>query len=125
MRTHIAICFAILAVLSINSCGVAGSVLDQGARVQTTFFGATFGDKGEYDVRDKMQYNGIGYGWTFIEKGTWGVSGVSFAGYDWQNTLVKFTDNRFSSIIFGDTFSNEADALKRFDEVLTILQKKY
>lgn len=125
MKTRIATYLSFLIILVLYSCGVVNSVLDQGARVQTTFFGASFGDKDEYAVRDKMQDNGIGYGWKYVDKNTWGINYVSFAGYDWQNTLVRFTDNRFSSISFADTFSSEADALKRLDELKELLQKKY
>ena len=125
MKTRIAVCLALVALLFFHACGIVSTVADQGTRVQTTFFGATFGDKNEYSVRDKMQENGIGYGWKFVDRNTWGVNYVTFAGYDWQNTLVRFTDNRFSSISFADTFSSEADALKRLDELKELLQKKY
>ena len=125
MKTRAALFLTILAVLSLQSCGVISLPADQSQRVQTTFFGASFGDKGEYDVKDKMSENGIGYRWLFVEKGTWGIENVSFAGKDWSNTLVRFTEKRLSSISFANTFSNKQDATKRLDEMRELLGKKY
>lgn len=125
MKSRLVTYLSFLILLALYSCGVVNSVLEQNARVQTTFFGASFGDKDEYAVRDNMQDNGIGLGWRFVNKETWGISHVSFAGHDWENTLVRFTDKRFSSITFSDTFSTKAEALKMLDEIRNLLQKKY
>ena len=125
MKTRAALFFAILAVLSLQSCGVISLPAGQGQRVQTTFFGASFGDKDEYGVKDKMTHNGIGYGWNRVEKGTWGIKYVSFAGKEWETTLVRFTEQLFSSISFANNFSSKEDALKELDELRELLGKKY
>ncbi len=125
MKTRVALYLAILAALIIQSCGVMSLPANQGQRVQTTFFGANFGDKGEYGVKDKMTNNGIGYGWKLVEKGTWGIQNVSFAGKEWETTLVRFTEQHFSSISFANNFSSEEDALKELNELRELLGKKY
>ena len=125
MKTHAALYLAIFTFLSLQSCGVMPLSADQGQRVQTKFFGANFGDKGEYAVKDKMVHNGIGYRWSFVEKGTWGMQNVSFAGNDWETALVRFTEQNFSSISFADSFSSEEEALEKLDELRELLGKKY
>jgi hypothetical protein len=125
MKTHAALYLAIFAFLSLQSCGVMPLSADQGQRVQTKFFGANFGDKGEYAVKDKMVHNGIGYRWSFVEKGTWGMQNVSFAGNNWETALVRFTEQNFSSISFADSFSSEEEALEKLDELRELLGKKY
>lgn len=125
MKTRAVLYLAIFAVLSFQSCGVMSLPADQGQRVQTKFFGASFGDKGEYAVKDKMFRNGIGYGWKWVEKGTWGIPNVSFAGNEWETAFVRFTEQIFSSITFANNHSSEEEALEELNEMRELLGKKY
>lgn len=88
MKTRIATYLSFLIILVLYSCGGVNSVLDQGARVQTTFFG----DKDEYAVRDKMQDNGIGYGWRIVNKETWGIN------YSWYKASQIAEEKTMSEI---------------------------
>ena len=126
MKTHFALSIAIVGVLLLNSCGALKPLSSvQGEKVQTTFFGASFGDKDEFYVTDRMSRNGIGYGWRAINRESRIIPNVSFAGKDWYAAFIQFTDHQFSGISFTNRFDDEEDAVEELNEIRGLLGKKY
>lgn len=93
--------------------------------VQSTFFGASFGDKDETYVMNKMSRNDIGHGWHTINRESHIIQNVHFAGKDWYAAFIQFTDHQFSLITFTDRFSDEEDAVEELNEMRELLGEKY
>lgn len=104
--------------------GLTSSTMSNLSNVQTSFFGAKFGTRGETKVMEKMGKNGLGV-WRSVDKGQYAARDVSFAGKTWYATHVNFDDTKFSRISFIERFNTKGDALNFMDEMLELLRKKY
>lgn len=124
MRTR-SFLLIVLLLSSIISCGVINKSSESGPKVQTTFFGAKFGEEGQWDVMSKMRDNGIGYKTERISKTSWVASDVSFAKENWEGVIINFEDQVFCGISFSNRFSTKSEALQYQDKMRTLLEKKY
>ena len=117
----------IIATLFLTACGAQRAVRpnDNSPKVQTSFFGAKFGEKGESVIKNRMSYNKAGEYWHAGNKGQWIMQKVSFAGREWDVMIIDFVDERFSGIVFTDGFNNKAEAMSRFVELRELFEKKY
>lgn len=119
----------VLSILLFCACGtqkkgLASSTGPKLTDVQTTFFGAKFGDRGETRVMEKMQKNGLGV-WRSVDKGQYAARNVAFAGKTWYATHINFDDARFSRISFIERFNTKGEAIRFMDEMVDLLRKKY
>ena len=117
----------LIATLFLTSCGAqrAAKSNDNLPKVQTSFFGAKFGEKGESVIKNRMSFNGVGDHWRAGNKGRWAMLDVFFAGEEWDIMIVDFVDERFSRIGFADRYNTEAEAIKRLNELRELFEKKY
>ncbi len=136
MRTHVVL-FLLALSLVVSSCGIQKQVVsskttnsyvdntDDNIRVQHTFFGAKFGDKGQYEVKNTMTSNGIGYLWKSLGKNQWGIFSVEFASEIWTLAGVAFIDNRFSTIMFIKQEEDKEKSQVFFTKMYELLSNKY
>lgn len=124
MKTRLLVSFILLSSIII-SCGVAKNSSDNNPKVQTTFFGAKFGEKGEWEVTSKMKEKRIGYDLCRINKSTWAFKDVSFAKENWEAASIYFEEQVFHRIAFSNRFSTKEEALEFEEKVKLFLMKKY
>lgn len=123
MRTRALLFITMLSAIII-SCGVAKKSTDSGPKVQTTFFGAKFGERGQRKVVSEMEKN-IGYYMRRVDKTSWVARDVSFAKENWEGMSVYFEDDTFNRIAFSNRFSTKEEALEFEEKVKLFLMKKY
>lgn len=136
MKTLASIFLTSLVLLS-TSCGIqkqyttnsntisSSSAIKNKDAVQTTFFGAKFGDEGQYSVKSTMSSNGIGHYWEPLQKNQWAAPNVEFAGRIWFATVIFFTDNKFSQIMFNEKVETKERGQEIFTELYQLLSQKY
>ena len=126
MKSNITALFMI-ATLCLTACGAQRAISpnDNSPKVQTTFFGAKFGEKGESVIKNRMSFNKAGDYWHAGEKGQWIMNDVSFAGNEWDVMFVYFIGERFSRISFANRYSTKAEAMKQFDKLHELFSNKY
>lgn len=105
------------------SAGVGNE--DNSPKVQSTFFGVSFGERNPWD---KMA--GLKGGWYLTSSSTDNYCSksrfdVSFAGFNWTGLMVCTVKERFSDINFGLVTSNKKKAVQRYRSVLEVLSEKY
>ncbi len=72
-----------------------------------------------------MGWNGVSGMWQGIEKNKWATSDVEFAGNVWFATIISFSDDMFSRIIFTDKVNAKDDGLELYMKLYELLLKKY
>lgn len=128
--------FSIILGILLSSCGIQKQYADntsdvsytsvtENDLVQTTFFGAKFGDEDQYKVKHTMSTGGVGYHWENINKNQWAAPNVEFAGRVWFATVIFFTDNKFSHIMFNEKVETKERGQEIYTELYQLLSQKY
>jgi len=101
MKSRIIALF-IIAILVLTACGLqrAACTNDNSPNIQTTFFGAKFGKKGESFIKYRMSYNRADESWHAGDKRQWIMLKLSFVGSEWDAMIIDFVDERFGEIFF-------------------------
>ena len=114
-----------IAAVAAVSCGIARQSATNSEssepKVQTTFFGATFGSY-RNSVERKLANVGSH---KYANEDLIFVSDVKFAGKQWDFAMLMFVDNRFRSIAFASKCKTRKEGNETLQEVYELLSNKY